>query len=63
MVFVRSDPNRQATDGLLRRPEDAAIAGSVVGRFVPPTQGIVLDRGSSRRELAQFKADEITRLP
>lgn len=52
-----------ATGGLLRRLEDAGIAGSVVGRFVPPAQGIVLDRGSSRRELPRFEADEITRLP
>ena len=50
-------------DGLLRRLEDAGIAGRVAGRFVPPAQGIVLDRGSSRRELPRFAADEITRLP
>ena len=51
------------TDGLPRRLEDAGIAGSVAGRFVPPTQGMVLDCGSSRQELPQFEADEITRLP
>lgn len=51
------------TGGLLRRLEDAGIAGRVVGRFVPPAQGILLDRGSSRRELPRFEADEITRLP
>ena len=50
-------------DGLLRRLEDAGIAGRVIGRFVPPAQGIVLDRGSSRGELPRFEADEITRLP
>ena len=50
-------------DGLLRRLEDTGIAGRVIGRFVPPAQGIVLDRGASRRELPRFEADEITRLP
>ena len=51
------------TGGLLRRLGDARIPGRVVGRFVPPGRGIVLSRGSSRRELPRFEADEITRLP
>lgn len=51
------------TDRLLRRLGDAGIAGRVVGRFVRVAQGIVLERGSSRRELPRFEADEITRLP
>lgn len=51
------------TRGFCRRLEDAGIPGRVIGRFVPPARGIVLDRGSSRRELPRFEADEITRLP
>ncbi len=51
------------TLSLLRRLKDAGIAGCVIGRFAPPAQGILLDRGSSRRELPRFEADEITRLP
>lgn len=51
------------TGGLLRRLEDAGIPGRVIGRFVAPAQGLVLDRGSSRQELPRFEADEITRLP
>ena len=51
------------TDSLLRHLGDAGTPGRVIGRFVPPAQGIVLDRGSSRRELPRFEADEITRLP
>ncbi|MXW08945.1 MAG: hydrogenase expression protein [Gammaproteobacteria bacterium] len=51
------------TGGLLRRLQDAGIAGRVIGRFVAPARGIVLDRGASRRELPRFEADEITRLP
>ncbi len=50
-------------DGLLRRLKEAGIAGGVIGRFVPPTLGILLDRGSSRQDLPRFEADEITRLP
>ena len=55
--------SESGTGDLLRRLGDADIAGRVVGRFVPSTQGVLLDRGSSRRELPRFEADEITRLP
>ena len=55
--------SEEGADGLLRRLKDAGIAGCEVGRFVPPAQGILLDRGSSRQDLPRFNADEITRLP
>ena len=55
--------SEEAAGDLLRRLGDAGIAGRVVGRFVPPTQGILLDRGSSRQDLPRFETDEITRLP
>lgn len=40
--------SENGTGDLLRRLKEAGIAGHVVGRFVPPTQGILLDGGSSR---------------
>lgn len=52
-----------AADDFLRRLVNAGIAGTVVGRFVPPAEGIVLVDGASRRDLPRFDADEITRLP
>ena len=50
-------------DGLLRRLEDTGIAGCVIGRFVPPAEGIRLFDGTSPRDLPRFETDEITRLP
>ena len=60
-LLIACSENR--TGDLLRRLKEAGIAGGVIGRFLPPTQGILLDRGSSRQDLPRFEADEITRLP
>ena len=54
---------RAGTDDLLGRLKDAGIAASVIGRFVPPAEGMLLAGGASRRELPRFEVDEITRLP
>ena len=50
------------TGELLRRLREAEIAAHPVGRFVRPREGIRLLRGSVRRDLPVFEADELTRL-
>ena len=51
-----------ATGELLDRLEGAGRPGYVIGRFVRRSAGIQLARGSVRRDLPTFEADELTRL-
>ena len=50
------------TGELLERLEAARIGAFVIGRFVRRSAGIRLARGSVRRDLPVFEADELTRL-
>lgn len=50
------------TGKLLERLQEAGTPGYVVGRFVRRSSGIRLVRGSVRREMPVFAADELTRL-
>ncbi|MBI4787128.1 MAG: hydrogenase expression/formation protein [Chloroflexi bacterium] len=45
--------------GLLQK---AGVACAAIGRVVPREEGLILQRGTMRRPLPQFAADEITRL-
>ena len=42
--------------------QNAGIECATIGRVVPLDEGVVLERGNTRRPLPQFAADEITRL-
>lgn len=50
------------TGDLLERLEQAGRPGYVIGRFVRRSAGMRLARGSVRRNLPVFEADELTRL-
>jgi hydrogenase maturation factor len=50
------------TGTLLERLQEAGTPGYAVGRFVRRSAGIRLVRGSVRREMPVFAADELTRL-
>ena len=50
------------TAELLERLQQAGTPGFVIGRFVRRSSGIQLARGSVRRDLPVFEADELTRL-
>lgn len=51
-----------ATGELLERLETGGRPGYVIGRFVRRSAGLQLARGSVRRDLPVFEADELTRL-
>ena len=51
------------TGELLDRLERAGTPGHVIGRFLRRSSGLQLARGSVRRDLPVFDADELTRLP
>ena len=50
------------TDELLKRLREAGTPGHAIGRFVRRASGLELLRGSARRALPVFAADELTRL-
>lgn len=51
------------TGELLDRLKEAGTPGFVIGRFLRRSSGMQLLRGSVRRDLPVFDADELTRLP
>ena len=51
------------TGELLDRLKEAGTPGYVIGRFLRRSSGMQLLRGSVRRDLPVFDADELTRLP
>lgn len=51
------------TGELLDRLQEAGTPGYVIGRFLRRSAGMQLARGSVRRDLPAFDADELTRLP
>ena len=59
LLIACSEPG---TEELLGRLQEAKIGAFATGRFVRPSAGIRLVRGSVRRDLPIFEADEITRL-
>lgn len=50
------------TGELLDRLQEAGTPGHVIGRFLRRTSGMQIARGSVRRDLPEFDADELTRL-
>jgi len=50
------------TAELLDRLQGAGTPGHVIGRFLRRSSGVQLARGSVRRDLPVFDADELTRL-
>ena len=59
LLIACSEPG---TDELLHRLQEAEIGAFAIGRFARSSAGIRLVRGSVRRDLPVFEADEITRL-
>ena len=59
LLIACSEP---ATGALLERLQRVGTSGQVIGRFVRAAAGMQLARGSVRRDLPIFDADELTRL-
>ena len=58
LIACAEDGASALLDGLAK----AEVPAQVIGRFTRPEQGVTLVRGSVRRELPEFEADELTRL-
>ncbi len=52
----------EGADELLDRLREADIPAQVIGRFTQPDQGLVLARGTARRDMPVFEADELAGL-
>ncbi len=59
LLIACSEPE---TADLLDRLGEAGCPGHVIGRFTQRSSGAVLVRGSARRPLPRFPADEVTRI-